>query len=96
MVPDSLLVGCRCMLSPLKKGEALYAGKHRGPFGLDILILIVSPSETGRCCPSEAGRLRVGPVRTCSAAVVTQERSKPQQAVAARRDAYPWREEQLG
>lgn len=65
-----------------QEGEALHAGKHRGPFGLDILILNVSPSETGRLLSERGGALaggarhldetkcRVTHVRTCPAAFV--------------------------
>jgi len=43
-----------------QEGEALHAGKHRGPFGLDILILNVSPSETGRLLSERGGALAGG------------------------------------
>ncbi len=38
----------------------IQAGKHRGPFGLDILILNVSPSETGRLLSERGGALAGG------------------------------------
>jgi hypothetical protein len=43
-----------------QEGEALHAGKHRGPFGLDILILNVSPSEIGRLLSERGGALAGG------------------------------------